>query len=49
MVLLMAVKERGPGIVGRELDFRTGLRVDQHDILDQAPDIILQRLPRRRA
>ena len=30
MVLLMTVKEAGAGIVGRELDFRPGLRIDQH-------------------
>jgi hypothetical protein len=49
MVLLMAMKERGSGIVGRKLDFRASLRVDQHHILDDAPNIILRRPLRRSA
>src|ERR1700733_8998111 len=36
MVLLMAMKEGGAGIVGSELDIRLRLRIHQNDIFDDA-------------
>ena len=45
MVLLMTMKQRGAGMIGRELDFRTGLRVDEQDILHDAAQFIGGRCP----